>query len=70
VFVDELRKPQRASHSGRPAADNDYISRHLRASYVGRRLAKNKHKNVATDFRGLNRIKLISASGEIRVIRG
>jgi hypothetical protein len=30
VRVDQLRQPQRTSHAGRAAANDDHISRHLR----------------------------------------
>ena len=38
----ERRK--RTGHAGRPAADDDYIGRHLRAFDAFKRFAENEHK--------------------------
>src|SRR5436305_6378340 len=43
VCVDQLRQPQRASHSRRPAADDHYISRHLRSLYTFDRFSEDDH---------------------------
>ena len=43
VRVDQLRKPQRASHPRRPAADDDHISRHLRTFNTFNRFSENDH---------------------------
>ncbi len=42
VIVDQLRKPQRAGHARRAAADNDHIGRHFRMLDVRNRLAKDQ----------------------------
>jgi hypothetical protein len=43
VLVNKLRKPERASHSSRSAANDHNISRHLRARYIGWRFAEGEH---------------------------
>ena len=43
VVVDQLRKPQRAGHARRAAADDDDIGRHFRMFDVGERLAEDQH---------------------------
>ncbi len=48
VCVDQLRQAQRARHTGRPAADDHYIGRHLRAFDAFDRFAEDQaHKNLA-----------------------
>ena len=44
VSVDQLRQPQRTSHAGRAAANDDHVSRHLRPFDAFNRFAKDQHK--------------------------
>ena len=43
MCIDKLRQTQRARHAGRPAADNDYVSRHLGALDTFDRFAEDQH---------------------------
>src|SRR5438270_946038 len=45
VRVDQLRQPQRASHSRRPAPDDHHISRHLRTLHTFDRFSEDDHFN-------------------------
>jgi hypothetical protein len=54
VFVNKLRKPQRASHSGWSTANNNNIGWHLWASYIVRGFAENEHKNTPQIFTDSN----------------
>ena len=56
MCVDKLRQAQRAGHAGRPAADDDYVGRHLRALDAFDRFAENQQ--AATDYRISGNLKI------------
>ena len=71
--VDELRKAQGAGHAGRPAADDDDVSGHLRALDAVDRFAEHQHrKPFAADLHGSSRIRQVTGLDpcECVVIRG
>src|SRR5215469_2276917 len=51
VLVDELRQAERAGHSGRASADDDYVGFHLGAVDVFEGSAENEHQFQVSSFK-------------------
>jgi hypothetical protein len=51
VLVNELRKTQRTSHAGGPAADNDNVGVHPRMLDIWERFAEDQHRSSCSTKR-------------------
>src|SRR5436189_1512028 len=65
VPIDKLRKPQCAGHTGRPAANDDDVGRHLRSVDSLQWRPKNHHTRKAADSHRLSRIIIDDPCGSV-----
>src|SRR5205814_2713567 len=65
VPIDKLRKPQCAGHTGRPAANDDDVGRHLRSVDSLQWRPKNQHTRKAADSHRLSRIIIDDPCGSL-----